>query len=113
MSATELAETLGWPWVERRGGCVATPGPGGDVTLAWEPDTANCAVVSRELLEGVVADINLTRRLLIEALNAWEGYEQEAHEAGRCIGYGFCQNEPCTEMSPRIAEIRRSVGIQA
>lgn len=113
MSAHDEATTLGWPWDERRGGCVATRGPGGDVTLTWEPDTANCAVVSRDLLEGFVADFNLTRRLLIEALNAWESYEQAAHDDGRCIGYGSCMTEPCTEMSPRIAEIRRSVGIQA
>lgn len=54
-----------------------------------------------------------TLGMLVEALNAWEGYEQEAHDAGRCIGYGFCMTEPCTEMSPRIDEIRRSIGIQA
>lgn len=47
------------------------------------------------------------KALLAEALDAWGQYEQAAHDDGRCIGYGFCMSQPCTQADPRIAEIRR------
>jgi hypothetical protein len=85
-------------------------GVAGKVTM-FDREQSAAVQALLEDLEHHKALVILLRSLLDETLNAWASFETAAHDDGGCMGYGSCREDPCTEISPRIDEIRRESGL--